>query len=163
MAQAPNRHRVAAILLDDDGRLIMFQRIRKGREVYYVAPGGGVEPSDGSPEAALRRELCEELGAKVDIVSLAFEQSREVPAVGFQFETYYYCLVHKIQPSKVHASEFGDPEKGKFVQIRTEPTLEALHSLNILPPELKSFLLANISQLANLQKSRCTGAGGVCQ
>lgn len=34
-----------------------------------TTPGGGVEPTDSSVEAALRRELVEELGATITSVS----------------------------------------------------------------------------------------------
>ncbi len=56
---------VAAALVDAQGRVLLQQRA-PGRAMagLWEFPGGKVEP-DERPEAALARELCEELGIKV--------------------------------------------------------------------------------------------------
>ncbi len=62
---------VAAALVDDGGRVLLQQR-RPGRAMagLWEFPGGKVE-SDELPEAALARELEEELGINVDVAALA--------------------------------------------------------------------------------------------
>jgi 8-oxo-dGTP diphosphatase len=57
---------VAAALIDGDGR-ILLQRRAAGRTMagLWEFPGGKVEPGE-RPEAALVRELAEELGIEVD-------------------------------------------------------------------------------------------------
>jgi 8-oxo-dGTP diphosphatase len=57
---------VAAALLDGEGR-ILLQRRSPGRAMagLWEFPGGKVEPGE-RPEAALVRELAEELGIEVD-------------------------------------------------------------------------------------------------
>nr|MDT0666889.1 NUDIX hydrolase [Micromonospora sp. DSM 115978] len=62
------RRAARAILIDDSGRLVVFKRTVPKRKVYWSTPGGGVDAEDGSVEAALHRELFEELGATVDRV-----------------------------------------------------------------------------------------------
>jgi ADP-ribose pyrophosphatase YjhB (NUDIX family) len=56
---------VAALIWDEDGRLLL------GRHTYLPPPGwslpGGYLQDTESPEAALRRELAEELGFAVEI------------------------------------------------------------------------------------------------
>src|ERR1700744_2526382 len=47
-----------------DGYLVLIRRTRPGRAPYWTTAGGGVEGSDPSIEAAMHRELAEELGAK---------------------------------------------------------------------------------------------------
>jgi ADP-ribose pyrophosphatase YjhB (NUDIX family) len=51
-------------LIDDDGRLLLIKRTKPGQAPYWTTPGGGVEDTDESVEAALQRELAEELGVE---------------------------------------------------------------------------------------------------
>jgi ADP-ribose pyrophosphatase YjhB (NUDIX family) len=60
---AVGRQAARAILIDDHGRLVLIKRTKSGQAPYWTAPGGGVDPSDESVDAALHRELAEELGA----------------------------------------------------------------------------------------------------
>jgi 8-oxo-dGTP diphosphatase len=62
---------VAAALVDGDGRVLLQQR-RPGRAMagLWEFPGGKVEPGE-LPEAALVRELEEELGIGLDAAALA--------------------------------------------------------------------------------------------
>lgn len=61
---------VAAALLDDSGRVLLQQRPPgKAMAGSWEFPGGKVEPGE-TPEAALVRELREELAIKVDPGSL---------------------------------------------------------------------------------------------
>lgn len=53
------RRAARAILIDDLGRLVLIKRTKPGQPPYWTAPGGGVEDTDASVEAALYRELAE--------------------------------------------------------------------------------------------------------
>jgi 8-oxo-dGTP pyrophosphatase MutT (NUDIX family) len=66
------RRAARAILIDDQGRLVLIRRTKPGQAPYWTAPGGGVEDADGSVEAALHRELAEELGAEAAGASRVF-------------------------------------------------------------------------------------------
>lgn len=62
---------VAVALVDEDGRVLVQQRPPgKPMAGLWEFPGGKVEPGE-LPEAALCRELEEELGIRVDPASLA--------------------------------------------------------------------------------------------
>ncbi|MFC7618580.1 NUDIX domain-containing protein [Actinokineospora soli] len=72
LSVAVGRRAARAILIDDLARLVLIKRIKPGQAPYWTAPGGGVENTDASVEAALHRELAEELGAEVTHVSQVF-------------------------------------------------------------------------------------------
>jgi 8-oxo-dGTP diphosphatase len=61
---------VAAALIDRDGR-VLLQRRPDGKELagLWEFPGGKIEPGE-RPEAALVRELAEELGITIDPADL---------------------------------------------------------------------------------------------
>ena len=62
---------VAAALIDGDGRVLVQQRpVDKQHGGLWEFPGGKVEPGE-RPEAALVRELAEELGISVETACLA--------------------------------------------------------------------------------------------
>jgi 8-oxo-dGTP diphosphatase len=86
-------HVVAAVLRDASGRVLLAQRTA-GRDLagLWEFPGGKVEPGE-TPEAALRRELREELGiearigAPVACVTMAYPDKQltlDVRAASFQ-------------------------------------------------------------------------------
>ncbi|MEU6143347.1 NUDIX hydrolase [Streptomyces sp. NPDC047081] len=58
------RHKVRVVLLDGD-HLVLLRRGWPGGLPYWTAVGGSVESEDADLEAALRREVMEELGATI--------------------------------------------------------------------------------------------------
>jgi ADP-ribose pyrophosphatase YjhB (NUDIX family) len=94
-----------AILLDDDARIVLLRRTRPGREVYWTAPGGTVEPDDASVEDALRRELAEELGAKAARFSRVFLFS-SVADARMTVQYVYVCRLVSIDVSARNGPEF---------------------------------------------------------
>jgi len=71
MANASPMIVVAVALIDADGRLLVQQRpVGKAMAGLWEFPGGKVEPEE-TPEAALVRELREELGISVEQACLA--------------------------------------------------------------------------------------------
>lgn len=72
----------AGVILVQDGRLALIRRVHPGR-VYYLFPGGHLEP-DEAPEAAAVREAKEELGLAVQLDRLAAVVQR-----GEQTQYYY--------------------------------------------------------------------------
>ena len=80
-----DREIVRAIVVDDDGWFYFCRADRDddfGRSHLVETSGGGVEPGEDL-DAAIRRELHEELGAEVEVI-------REIALV-----TDYYNLIHR--------------------------------------------------------------------
>ncbi|MFD0623542.1 NUDIX domain-containing protein [Streptomyces sanglieri] len=67
------KQRVRAILITPDNTTLMIKRIRPGIAPYWVIVGGGIEDSDTSQEAALLREIREEIAGDAEIVRLLHE------------------------------------------------------------------------------------------
>lgn len=82
----------AAVIIIDSGKVALIRRVR-GDEVYYLVPGGGVEPGETPQEAAIR-EVREELGLVVRLDWL-------VATVEFKGNEQHYYL------GTVTGGEFG--------------------------------------------------------
>ncbi len=59
---------VGAVVLDDDGRLLLVRRGREPSRGLWSLPGGRVEPGE-SDVVAVAREVLEETGLRVDVGS----------------------------------------------------------------------------------------------
>ncbi|MFC0550221.1 NUDIX domain-containing protein [Planotetraspora thailandica] len=138
----PVRHSVRAILFDGD-EIILFRRIRPGVEPYWITPGGGVEPSDAGPEATLRRELDEELGAVAGPALRVFS----VAEPG-RLSAFYACRLVSMDLTRRSGPEFLDPAAGVHEIVRVRP--EKAADLNLVPPELAGFLTENAETLPAL-------------
>ncbi|MGI5162394.1 NUDIX hydrolase [Microbispora sp. CA-102843] len=136
------RHSVRAILFDGDD-VVLFRRVRPGREPYWITPGGGVEATDATPEAALRRELDEELGATAGPALHVFTLAE--PG---RLSTVFACRLVSLDLSRRSGPEFLEPDIGLHEVRRVRP--EEVRTLNMVPPELGEFVSANAATLPAL-------------
>jgi ADP-ribose pyrophosphatase YjhB (NUDIX family) len=136
------RRAVRAIVLDSDARVVLLRRTRPGREVYWTAPGGTVEPDDASLEDALRRELAEELGARVDRISRVFLFST-VKDVMLTVQYVYVCRLLTMDLSARHGPEFADPTRGRFDPDPIPLFGDSWDTVALQPAVLLDFLLSN--------------------
>ena len=89
----------AVVLVDADGRVLLAQRPEgKAMAGLWEFPGGKVDPGE-TPEAALIRELAEELGIDVAASCLA----------PFTFASYTYPDFHLLMPLYVCRKWSGIP------------------------------------------------------
>ncbi len=98
---------VAAALIDPDGRVLIAQRPEgKSMAGLWEFPGGKVEPGE-LPEAALIRELREELSIEVQPKCLA----------PFTFASHSYDTFHLLMPLYVCRNWLGDvtPREGQRI------------------------------------------------
>ena len=61
---------VGAVILDEQNRVLLLHHRFRGGSGWGI-PGGFINPRE-NPDEALRRELCEEIGAEVESAELAF-------------------------------------------------------------------------------------------
>jgi 8-oxo-dGTP pyrophosphatase MutT (NUDIX family) len=142
------RRAVRALLLDGDA-LVLLRRTRDDRPVYWTTPGGKIEPTDASPEAALRRELDEELGATAGPVRQVFACAEQTPEL-HRLNTFYVCRLLTMDLSRRHGPEFDDPANGRYDVDRFPCTPAALASVALIPEMLNHYLQDHAAELPGL-------------
>jgi ADP-ribose pyrophosphatase YjhB (NUDIX family) len=138
------RHSARAILLDDAGGLVLIRRTRPGQPPYWTTAGGGVEPDDASVEAALHRELQEELGAQASgarQVLLFSWPTRDGLAITVAH--FFVARLVRMDISTRNGPEFDDPARGAYDPHIIDLRTDALAAVDLRPPEVKEFILAN--------------------
>jgi len=87
---------VGALIVDDKGEILLVRSYKWGRK--YIVPGGHIELGERS-EAAIKREVKEEVGLEVEPVKLLLVQEAIYPAYYIKHEHYifldYLCRTHE--------------------------------------------------------------------
>lgn len=106
MPSQPSIHVVGAIIVRDD--LVFAARRRPERSAggLWEFPGGKVEP-DEAPEAALRRELREELGVEVRVGDLASRHTTPVGSALIDLACYWTELESDAPAASTDHDEMG--------------------------------------------------------
>jgi ADP-ribose pyrophosphatase YjhB (NUDIX family) len=135
--------RVRAVLVDDTDHIVVFRRIRPGREPYYSTPGGGVEPGDRSLADALRRELDEELRAEIGepVSLLAIDRVHDNGK--HNRHLIFGARLLAMSPQEKYGPEFDDPTRGEYELARIPFTPAAIAGLDLHPAQLRDYLEAN--------------------
>ncbi|MGF0313132.1 (deoxy)nucleoside triphosphate pyrophosphohydrolase [Rhodococcus sp. 14-2483-1-1] len=133
MSGTPTAVVVAAALIEN-GRLLLAQRTRPpelaGR---WELPGGKVEPGE-SEDAALARELREELGVECSI-GAALNGDVDLPG-GLVLRTYRAALVSGTPAALEHSAL-------RWVDAETLPTMDLVDADRLWLPELLDILLTS--------------------
>jgi 8-oxo-dGTP pyrophosphatase MutT (NUDIX family) len=133
-------NRVRGIILSSSNTVLLIKRLRQGVAPYWVAPGGGIEPSDSGPEAALKRELLEEVGATVDILRFAFTLETEPFADTIVRQHFYLCHLIDYDLARRSGPEFSIPGRGEYIPEELPLVCQVLMQMNIKPSMLKAYL-----------------------
>jgi len=118
---------VAAALIDPDGRVLLQQRA-PGRAMagLWEFPGGKVEPGE-LPEAALVRELREELGIETDEACLAPAAFASAPvAARHMLLLLYICRKWRGKPAPLDAAALIWARPAEMADIPMPPADEPL-------------------------------------
>ncbi len=135
-----------ALLVTPDGDLLTIRRVRPGQDPYWVLPGGGVE-DDENLEAALARELREEVAATADVHSLL----HILDQVGNR-QYFYLARARSWSTAAGDRSgpEFTDPTRGEY-QLQPVPlTAEAVEGIDLKPDAVAQFLLDHLREGTDL-------------
>lgn len=147
LLEAARIKRVRAILLTGRGSVLFIKRIKPNKpQPYWVAPGGGVEDVDDNLQNTLQRELCEELGATVQVMRRAFMLVHRKGGKNLE-EHFFVCRLLSYDLNKRHGPEFDDPSRGLYLPDEIALTEPALNSIYIKTPQLRDWLLRNLHDL----------------
>jgi 8-oxo-dGTP diphosphatase len=129
---------VVAGLICQAGRWLICQRRRDAAfALKWEFPGGKVRPGEAL-QAALRRELCEELGIETDIGPERYRTRHHYPEQ-YTVELIFYEVI----------TFRGTPQNYVFEQIRWVP-LDALPTLDCLEGDAELIALLRSSTNARL-------------
>jgi 8-oxo-dGTP diphosphatase len=94
------RHTVAVVaaVIAQDGRFLVTRRLRGTHlEGYWEFPGGKIDVGE-THEAALRREIREELGAEVQVAGLVLSTTHSYPERTVLLHFYRCTLLSEARP-----------------------------------------------------------------
>ncbi|MGC0316177.1 NUDIX hydrolase [Kitasatospora acidiphila] len=129
------RHRVRAVLLAPNNTTLLIKRIRPGIDPYWVIVGGKVEPTDASPEDALRREVREEIAGEAEIFNLL-----HTIETADERQDFYLATIEKWSFEDRTGPEFSQEGRGEYILEEIPLTTEALDAINLLPQEIAAVL-----------------------
>jgi len=130
---------VAALIADDQGRLLVVIRAEEPRKGTWDLPGGFADPNE-SAEEAVRREVREELGLDVTSAQYVCSYPNTYEYGGLRYATVdlgFACQVKTlaatrvaksevrqvlfVRPEEIDTAKFGFPSIAKIVECyRTE-------------------------------------------
>ncbi|MEC3980845.1 NUDIX hydrolase [Amycolatopsis sp. H20-H5] len=138
------RRSARAVLIDDEARLVTIKRTKPGVAPYWTTPGGGIEPEDVSREAALERELVEELGASAIVgQQLTLLTS---PTEGGQSVQYFFAArLISLDAALRTGDEYADASRGGY-ELERIP-LDQLAEYDLKPTKVRDFIVENRAAL----------------
>jgi 8-oxo-dGTP pyrophosphatase MutT (NUDIX family) len=132
--------RVRAVLVTESDSALMIKRIRTGMPPYWVLPGGHVDPDDPSLEAALRREIREELAGEIEVLSLVhIERSED------ERQLFYLGRIENWSFADRTGPEFREDGRGEYGLEEIPLTQQALKLIDLKPPNIAAFLRSAIA------------------
>ncbi|MGH3273014.1 MAG: NUDIX hydrolase [Streptosporangiaceae bacterium] len=127
--------RVRAVLVTPAGTMLAIRRNRPGQPAYWVLPGGHVDPGDADTEAALHREIAEEIAGEPRIASL-------LHVLGDADERQYFYLARISTWSFEDRTgpEFSEPGRGEYQLQEIPLTSDGLSAVSLKPDPLGTLL-----------------------
>ncbi|MFF3782806.1 NUDIX domain-containing protein [Streptomyces sp. NPDC001933] len=132
--------RVRAVLVTADDTMLVIRRTRPGIPKYWVLPGGGVEPGDESREAALHREIHEEIAGKADIIRLLHTMESDD-----ERQLFYLARIETWSFDDRTGPEFSAEGRGEYALEEIPLTEEGLDGIDLKPEEIAHVLRGAIS------------------
>lgn len=128
--------RVRAILITPFRTILLIKRVKPGVPAYWVIPGGKVEPTDADHEAALRREIREEVSGEI-------ERPRLLHTLTGDDDTQFFYLADITTWSFEDRAgpEFGEEDRGEYLLEELPLTPGALVGINLKPDGITEVIV----------------------
>ncbi|WP_405979592.1 NUDIX domain-containing protein [Streptomyces sp. NBC_00158] len=127
--------RVRAVLVTADDTMLVIRRTKPGIPEYWVLPGGGVEEGDESREAALHREIHEEIAGKADIIRLLHMMESDE-----ERQLFYLACIATWSFEDRTGPEFSAEGRGEYALEEVPLTMEGLDGIDLKPEEIAHVL-----------------------
>jgi len=115
---------VVAAVVERDGRYLITQRTPWAVfPLYWEFPGGKVERGEDD-QTALRREMMEELGARIEVGELIERRRHDYKGFSVDFRVYR-CRLLNDDIRAIHVADFRWVLPGEFREYHFPPADEA--------------------------------------
>ena len=128
--------KVVAAIIIHEGKVFATQRGYGEFKDGWEFPGGKIEPGE-TPEAALIREIEEELDTEIEVVDLLDKVEYDYP----NFHLSMDCFISKIKSGKLVLKEH---EAAKWLSIDNISDVDWLPADLLLIDKIKDYLKKNI-------------------
>ncbi|WDO07612.1 NUDIX domain-containing protein [Streptomyces murinus] len=132
--------RVRAVLVTPNDTMLVIRRTKPDIPEYWVMPGGGVEPSDESREAALHREIHEEIAGKADIIRILHTMESDD-----ERQLFYLARIATWSFDDRTGPEFSAEGRGEYALEEIPLTVEGIDGIDLKPQEIAQVLRDAIS------------------
>jgi 8-oxo-dGTP diphosphatase len=136
VSQTPRIQVVAAVIFDEAGRLLITRRPASSHlGGYWEFPGGKIDPGE-QPEEALRREIREELDARVRVEERLWQTVHSYPEKTVDISFYRCQLAGQRSPRPVQVAAMRWVFPGQLDQFSFPPADAAFITFlqkNLLP------------------------------
>ena len=132
------RIRASAIIFVNDKLITVYREkmVNGILKKYYVIPGGGVEENETVEEAA-KREILEEIGIDIELTDKYFYLQKEDAEEYFYISNYVSGTI-----GTGTGPEFTDRDVEKYGTYEIKLVeKEEIKEINLLPPEVKEYIL----------------------
>ncbi|WNV92142.1 NUDIX domain-containing protein [Umezawaea sp. Da 62-37] len=138
------RRSARALLLDDQQRLVLIKRTKQGQSPYWTSPGGGIDDADATAEAALERELAEELGATAAVGGRVLLISSPTSG-GVSVQEVFIARLRTLDEAARTGEEWTDGRRGGYEVVHVP--IHQVDTIDLKPAVLRGFVLDNVDAL----------------
>jgi len=141
------KHRIrCAVILEQDERLLLVKHVDPDtKRVWWIPPGGGLEPGDRTVLDCARREVFEETGLRVEVGKLVYvREFREIESAAHHLELFF--TAERFSGSLTLNNITGAGPDEDYIKGLSWLGREDLRDLAVFPEHLKSGYWEDLAQ-----------------